>query len=71
MEPGECLTGIRIGILMKKYSVRRPGFASWIDTDSQQVAQLENELANRICCPGHVVVNNHGNERSFNDSDSE
>lgn len=64
MEPGECLTGIKsvLGGKMKKYSVRRPGCTSWVDTDSMRIAEHELMLANKICCPGHVIIDNSINE---------
>lgn len=47
---------------MKRYSIRRPGNTSWADTDTIRAARKLCAEANRICQPGHVIVDNRSGE---------
>lgn len=46
----------------KKYSVRVSGCTSWMDTDSLDRARKQAKIADRVCRPGHVVVDNETGE---------
>jgi hypothetical protein len=47
---------------LKKYSVRVPGCTCWTSSNSLRVARKEQAIANRVCQPGHVVVDNETGE---------
>jgi hypothetical protein len=43
---------------MKKYTVRRIGEPLYSETNSMSTAREDAATANRVICPGHVVVDN-------------
>lgn len=47
----------------QKYSVRRPGCASWTDCGTIREARKEQDIANRTVARGHIIVNNHTGEQ--------
>lgn len=51
-------TKTRKGTQMKHYSIRRMGMTSWADTNSLRRAKKLQEQADRVCQPGHEIVDN-------------
>ena len=47
---------------MKKYTIRRPGHASWNDTEKLEDAIKDCDYANRNIAKGHIIIDNENGE---------